>query len=146
MNPINFVHSNLAVLMGRTGHGQPTRARRRGRLVAYLQSVYQHEHMVLAVYQGLALQATHPTQRDLLLNLAQDEARRLERWADIFQQLGASAPADRQALSARAWQQMLVYLGPRCALAWITWVKKRDVHRLTRMLKTLRADRMLSAG
>jgi hypothetical protein len=26
MNLINFVHSNLAVLMGRTGHGQPTRA------------------------------------------------------------------------------------------------------------------------
>ncbi len=145
MNLISFVHSNLDVLMGRTGHAQPMRTRQ-SQLVAYLRSVYQHEHMVLAVYQGLALRAAHPAQRDLLLNLARDEAQRLERWADIFRQLGVCAPADRLALSARAWQRMLVHLGPRCALAWITWIKKRDVHRLTHMLKALRADRMLSAG
>lgn len=111
----------------------------RGRFVAHMQSIYCHEQTALALYQGLAGRATDPTRRAVFLRLAQTETRQLERRAEMLKRLNAHVPCCGTWLG-RLRQRVLIWLGPRYALAWVRHIKQGDVRRqmeLARLLRTL---------
>ncbi|MFQ3648549.1 MAG: hypothetical protein SNJ54_16380 [Anaerolineae bacterium] len=110
-----------------------------GQLIAHMQTIYCHEMAALALYQALAARATHQVRRDILLRLAKQEGMQLARRADVLGRLQAPIPG-----CIGHWgqirQRVLVWLGPRFALAWIKAVKRGDIRRqieLTRQLKSL---------
>jgi hypothetical protein len=114
-----------------------------GRFVAHMQNIYCHEQAALAVYVGLAANAGNPAHRDILLRLAENEARQLARRAELLRRLNARVPCSCDTLHGRLWQRLLIRLGARWALAWIRHVKKDDIRRqleLARLLKTLREE------
>ncbi len=115
----------------------------RDQIIEQLWLVYQHEQAAMAIYQGLAARTANPIQRDIFLRLAQAEARRIEQRVEILLRLGAHAHAqrDRATLLKRAWQHMLILLGPGYALTWIKNTKKRDVSRQMRLIGLLKALR-----
>ena len=110
-----------------------------GQFVAHMRSIYCHEQAALALYHGLAARAADPARRDVFLRLAQTEMRQLERRAEMLKRLNAQVPCCVTRLG-RLRQHVLIWLGPRYALAWIKHIKKGDVRRqmeLARLLKTL---------
>lgn len=110
-----------------------------GQFVAHMRTIYCHEQTALALYHGLAGRATDPVRRDVFLRMAETETRQLARRAQLLRRLNASVPGCGGALS-RLRQCVLIRLGPRCALAWIKHIKKRDVRRqleLARLLNML---------
>jgi hypothetical protein len=111
-----------------------------GRFVAHMQRIYCHEQTALAIYKGLAANAGDPVRRDSFLRLVDTETRQLARRAEMLQRLNARIPCGCDTLRGRVWRRLLVWLGPRYALAWIKHVKNGDIRRqleLAHLLKTL---------
>lgn len=74
------------------------------------------------------------------MRLAYAEAHQLGRRAELLQRLNATVPAPCLSRLDRSWQRLLVWTGPRLALAWIRYVKRGDVRRqlhLAQLLKYL---------
>lgn len=140
MKLIGIYADRLVVLRAPSSDATPMHSIR-DQLIEQLWLVYQHEQAAMAIYQGLAARTANPIQRDIFLRLARAEARRIERRAEILLRLGAHAQRNRATLLKRAWQQMLILLGPRYALAWIRNTKKRDVNCQMRLIGLLEALR-----
>lgn len=97
--------------------------------VGHMQAIYCHELAALAICRALAANTDDLARRDAFLRLAEIEARQLARRAEMLQRLDAQVPCKCDTLPRRLWRHLLVWMGPRCALAWIRHVKLGDVRR-----------------
>jgi hypothetical protein len=114
------------------------------RLLAHTRAIYCHEQASLALYRSLALNAPDARRRDLYLLLAEGEMRQLNRRAQMLRRLNAGIPGHCETRLGYLWRKLLVWSGPRYALAWVKRVKMGDLRRqleLMRLLKTLSGGR-----
>ena len=88
-------------------------------------------------YKALAEAETDSARREILLELADDEARHAERWAKRIEELGSPIPVYKGASTGRAHRLANRIGGPDSALRRIELDEAHDIARYTRQLKEI---------
>ncbi len=91
-----------------------------------LQKAWRRERVSRRLYQALADHEKNPSRRNVLLKLAETEARHGQQWADRLKELGAAVPPDKDTFSDIFWRWMLVQSGTENALKRIEAAEDDD--------------------
>jgi VIT1/CCC1 family predicted Fe2+/Mn2+ transporter/rubrerythrin len=97
------------------------------RYIKELQNAWRRERISRLLYQALADSEKTPSRRNVLIKLAETEARHGKQWTEILQQLGAPVPPDRDTLLDRIWRWALVQSGTDNALKRIESAEDDDI-------------------
>lgn len=92
-----------------------------------IQRLYYHEQTALFLYEALAARTRDASHRQTFLTLAELQRQQLAHRREMLQRLRADIPNGCQSIGARLWQAVLLRLGAGALLAYIKFIKRRDL-------------------
>jgi len=115
--------------------------RRREQLAAamrrVMQQLYCHEQTALFLYEALAVRAKDAARRATFLSLAEMKKQQLAHRQEMLLRLKAPIPGECRPLWARLWQALLLCLGDSIVLAYIKFIKRRDLRRQVKLFEII---------